>query len=168
MVILVSGVVVGAGIWLTDVEVTFEYDKPSSSDTEIQMSQSETGDYQWTEPLSFGEIHNIHSDFGENPRWNQYYQYLRVTNNKNENITVDVYIENPESFEPDQMKFKHMEGIVEPGDKFYDEAVNGSISFDIQVNPGETVNHTVVYQMTGSVPENGTDEPVIWQFRLDK
>lgn len=161
-VILVVGVVAGAGIWLLNVEVPVEYDEPYK----ISMSQNEIGpDYEW-ETLQFRESSTTNTAyFNDTGSGLLYHQYVKIENpTGGANVNIIAEIKEPAGFN-DQMGFTVLNGIVEPGEAGEAEVEQwGNINTgDIPVAAGETKKITVIYTLGNDVPASNSYS-VNWDF----
>jgi len=160
-VILVVGVVAGAGIWLLNVEVPVEYDEPYK----ISMSQNEIGpDYEW-ETLQFRESSTTNTAyFNDTGSGLLYHQYVKIENpTGGANVNVIAEIKEPAGFN-DQMGFTVLNGIVEPGEASEEVEQWGNINTgDIPVAAGETKKITVIYTLGNDVPASNSYS-VNWDF----
>jgi len=166
--VLIAGIVLGAGMWLSEVDVPISYEEPYS----IQMSESETDDYDF-ETIGFKETTEwAEADFEENDEGTQdrhYHQHVRIDNPVDTgHVAVDVEIEEPTGW-TDQMGFtvfdglKSEEDLVEPGDEDIEVEYWGSKSHSEAVPEGETKYFTVVYSLSMDAPEPN-DYEVNWNF----
>jgi len=164
-VILVIGVVAGAGIWLLNVEVPIEYDQPYTIYmSEREIDEEDEDEYEWRQ-LPFKDTTTTErADFSDTG-WNQqYHQYVRIDNPDGGTISnVVAEIEAPEGFEDGDMGFTVLDGIVEPGETDgivdeYDSTTHNEI-----VDAGETVEFTVIYTLDDAPEDDGTHD-VIWDF----
>jgi len=166
--VLVAGIVLGAGIWLSEVDVPISYEEPYR----IQMSESETDDYNF-ETIGFKETTEwAEADFEENDEGTQdrqYHQHVRIDNPADTgHVAVNVEIEEPTGW-TDQMGFTVFDGLeteddlIEPGDEDIEVEYWGSVSHSEAVPEGETKYFTVVYSLSMDAPEPN-DYKVNWNF----
>lgn len=160
LVVLIAGTVAGVSMWLADVEVNINYEKPTSEENvTVQLSGNETKDYNWYE-VEIGKTNELGVNFNENEPWTMYHQYVNITAENN----ITVKIESPKDVDSDLFGFKVIKGIVEPGDECNEDTQWGSTNF---TSEGSGV-YTVIYQLkpTVNLPDE-INEPVVWEFRSE-
>jgi len=160
-IVLIFGVVAGAGIWLLNVEVPIEYDQPYV----ISMSQNETGDYNWRELPVRDTTTTDTADFGATLPSVSYNQYVKIENPEGgADVNVTAEINEPSDFS-DDMGFTILSGIVEPTEVPNGTGVDswGSITHSVLVPKGETLNFTVIYTLSKNVTAS-SDQVVTWGF----
>jgi len=164
-VILVSSVAIGAGVWLTDVNVPVQYEQPFS----IRMSDEERydpGEVVGWQTISFKstvERPDI-ADFSASEPENQYYTYVEIENPREENVTIEVEVREPYNEWDNNMNFTLIEGIVDPGHEEDGIGVEseGSIIDDFEVE--NKTQFTVIYELDKEAPV-ANDHEVEWEFR---
>ncbi len=158
---LVIGTVLGAGIWLLNVEVPIRYDEPYR----IYMSSEEIYD-DWNLLPFKDTVVTETADFSHSGSGIQYHQYVRIDNPESgAHVNVMVEVTEPESF-VDQMGFTLLPGIVQPGEADEEPVQEwGSITHNEIVTAGDMVEFTVIYTLDVSVPEDDGTHTITWEFR---
>ncbi len=158
---LVIGTVLGAGIWLLNVEVPIRYDQPYI----ISMSDEERLP-EW-ETLRFKDtIVTQEADFSYSGLGTQYHQYVSIENPEGgANVNIMIDITEPASFD-DDMGFTILPGIVEPGEADNESVEEwGSISHNEILAADQTVEFTAIYTLSTGVPEDDGTHSITWEFR---
>jgi len=127
----------------------------------IEMSQSETNEYEWEEVDDMEET--IEVDFEENEPTNQYHQYVRIVNPEGvSDVAISSYVTSDEL--GDDMGFRLEQGIVEPSGEELDVQNWGEgFALDIVEN-GEEAVFTMIYTADTAEPGEGEFE-LSWEFK---
>jgi len=160
-VILTASVVLGAGLWLSNVEVPVQYDEPYS----IRMSDEER-DEEW-QTISFKDTTTRpeDADFSISEPEYKYYTYVEIDNPRDDPVTIGVTISEPDGWDED-MSFEVYDGrlnVGEEGDP--EEEGEGSVSYDIEDVGEETEWITVIYELGEDAPDDDGSYEVEWEFR---
>ncbi len=154
---LVIGTVLGAGLWLLNVQVPIRYEEPYR----IDMSNEEIYP-TWNELPFKNTVVTEEANFSYSGYEFEYHTYVRIVNPANtSDVRIKVNIEEPAAFN-DNMGFTVLDGIVAP--PYANTTVDewGNISFGVPVPAGNTVEFTVIYTLSGAPPSNG--HVVTWEF----
>ena len=162
-VVLVVGVVYGAGVWIFNTGIPVDYHNPITIEMsdEIQIEESD----QW-QTVGFRDTteREHEADFSYNEPPHQFYTYVNLSNvDGSQDTTIETEIEKPEDFGTQEIGFTVRAGIVEPG--LIDEVDEwDSITNETTVEEGEERFLTVVYTLSDDAP-HPPEDPVVWNFR---
>ena len=162
-VVLVVGVVYGAGVWIFNTGIPVDYHNPITIEMSDEIQIEETDQWQTVKFRDTTEReHN--ADFSHTDPPHQFYTYVNFSNvDGSGDITIQTEVEKPEDFGTEEMGFTIRVGIVEPS--FIDEVDEwDSITNETTVEQGEERFLTVVYTLSddASYP---SEDPVVWNFR---
>ncbi len=158
-VLLIIGVVYGAGIWIFDTQIPLDYDPPIT----IAMSDEERY-YDWKNITLRDTTVLDEANFSHSEPLNRYYTYVKLNNSAGSYpVNISIHIQEPKGFQ-DQMGFTVLDGIVEPG-KAEDVPVENwnSTTHQENVSVGEVNYFTVIYTLAEDAPLADSYE-VVWEF----